>query len=331
MNRTFWALCFATVCAVGFVSLVSAGVVGRFCPDVTVEKYTVVAALGGDPYAPMNELVEGCHPTPAPRTPATFLLNAPLLLVADGALLWVMVPMVAAFIVAVLWAGVTVAEVDERWALIPLGALVLSPHYSGMMVHYASPTMAAPTLIAVAWAVIRRPRLAGFLLGAAAAIKLWPAIVIVALVARADTRRVGWWAVGSGAVFTLGGLLLPGVTVSGTVGALVEAGGFFTGWDGNWSLTARFGVWGAVVGLGVFGWSLRGGVDRRFGGAVVGGLLLSPLVWAYYWLAALPAVILLGRRVIVGRPVDTEEVEQRYGQVVGSAVVAHGHAHEVGS
>ena len=315
MRRSFWAAAFAVTCLVGYVSLIAGGVVGRFCPDVTVEKFTVVAAAEGEsPYLPMNELaarygnVPGCHPGPAPRTPAAFVLNAPLLLVPTGLLLWVMVPVVAAFIVAVMWAAVRVASVDPRWGLLPLGLLLMSPLYSGAMVHYASLTMAVLALVPVSWAVWRAsPRAAGLMLGAAAAVKLWPGIIVLALLARSDTRRVGWWAAGGGVALTVAGFAFPGVSAAGTVDALLGAKAYFGGWS-NWSAVANFGAVGLVAGLAVFVWSLLGGGGRRFGGATVAGLMLSPITWPYYWLAAVPAVFLLGRRVVVRRPVDPEEV-----------------------
>lgn len=277
--------------------------VGHF-PDVVSDKYTALAALDGSgPYATLDELAhrygfaEAGWPAPHPRPPAALLVQLPLVLIPDPAILWVAVAATLAKTVSLFWASARVAGVDTRLgAAALLVFMALPPFRASILYAVVTPV---PWAIVFGWLLLRlRPGWAGALFGFAAAVKLWPAIIVAALLFRRDTRRVALIGVVTATALTGAGLLLPGVSISGTVEALRTAGAVFGVTEGSISLYAAIGGWAVLVGGAVFAWAVAGGPDRRIGGAVVAGLLMSPIVWAGYWLSALPGAFLLYRRVL---------------------------------
>lgn len=277
-----------------------------YAPDLAYDKYTTLAAWQGwNPYAPMNQLTAHygyagvAWPVPAPRTPATFVVHAPLALIPDPALLWTMLPVTAAIVTACFWAAARLsAWPDPLWVLIGLIVVSLTVAIYVRMVIWASATMIVPGLIAVAMVLLHdRPRPAGALIGMAAAIKLWPGIIVLSLIVKC--RQSAAWAICAGGLVTGIGLLAPGASITGTVSAVSEAVTYFTGPHGppNLSVTAALGAVGLLPGIALFVWGLRGSADRSVGSSVVSGLMLSPFSWPYYWLAAVPVAGLLARHL----------------------------------
>ena len=155
-------------------------------------------------------------------------------------------------------------------------------------------------LILVAWAFQDRPW-AGIPLGIAAAWKLWPALVVIGFWL-SGRRRASYQA---GVVFFLMnavGLLLPGVSINGSLESLRNGNDDWLEHSQNASLARvlfRFGIpagIGIVVASGVGCWLALRDKSRAIALTVVAALLASPLSWPSYALAALPAGAIWWRR-----------------------------------
>ena len=300
-SRTLWIIGVIVATVIGLIAVVSSGAdypwqlyVGHF-PDLASDKYTALAAIDGSgPYATLAELAsrygfaEAGYAAPHPRTPAGLLTQLPLVLIPDRWLVLTGVPMMVAAVALLLWASTRIADIDSRWGVLALFLWVGSPLFSWDILY---PTAGFVSwLVVVGWWLVRNRRLwAGVVFGAAAAIKLWPGMIILALLARRDTRQMGWIAALAGASLTLGGLLLPGTSIDGTVTALRAAGAYFGRSEGNLSAIHAFGWPAAVVAVALFGWGItRRALDWRIAAAIGAGLLLSPLVWGNYYYALFP-------------------------------------------
>lgn len=304
-SRMLWIVGIIAAAAIGWIAVVSSGAdypwglyVGHF-PDLASDKYTALAAVDGSgPYATLAELADrygfakAGYAAPHPRTPAGLLTQLPLILVPDRWLVLAGVPMMVGAIAVLLWASTRIAGIDSRWGVLALFLWVASPLFSWDILY---PTAGFISWLVVLgwWLVRRRPTWGGVAFGAAAAIKLWPGLIVLALLARRDTRRMGWIAALTGALLTLGGLLLPGTSIEGTVEALQAAGEYFGQSEGNMSAFYAFGWPVAVVAAALFAWGVtRDSLEWRIAAAVGAGLLLSPLVWGNYYYALVPVATL---------------------------------------
>lgn len=195
------------------------------------------------------------------------------------------------------------------WPLLVAGLAVFPP----VTAHILWGQVGLPILLCLtaAWWALgrRRDGLAGALIGLAIALKIYPALVLVPLVARGRWRAV---------------------LVSGAAAALLIGGGFlFVGWEqtrlylgevlpaagdhgvgdvGNYALRERIGqplfAVTAVAALGALAWAgRRGELSQAYALAASAILLLSPVVWGHYFvLALLPwllAVAVASRRQLV--------------------------------
>ena len=302
--RWFWLLVWVFLVAYAYWLYSKMGILTSWAPiqhlpDVGTDKYATIAAFtGGNPYATISQLTStyGGWPAPAPRPPAAFLFLAPLTVVADGWLYRITAPINAAVIGFALWAGCRIGQLDERiGALLYLALAVPVLSVWWLLVWSGSATVFWLAAFAAGWLLIRsRPRVAGILFGAATSIKLWPGIVLVVLLVDRHTRKVALAGIGTFAVLTGAGLLLPGVNAFAAVKALVAADKFFRNATGtNLSLTSHLGVLGVSIGVAALVVAhLRHDFDWRIGWSTLAGLALSPLVWPYYLLAAFPAAAL---------------------------------------
>lgn len=309
-----WSTVVAAALVTGWVSIVYSGAdypwnlyVGHF-PDIAADKYTALAAVDGSgPYVSLAELAQrygfadSGWVAPGPRPPGALIWSVPLILIPDRWLLLVMVPVMVAWVGSLMWATTRIGGIDTRWGAVGVLLWIASPLYSWDVL-YGSMTFVTIWGVVVAWWLLpRRTLLAGGILGLAAAVKLWPAIVIAALLLRRDTRRSGLIAVVAATTISLAGLLLPGASIGGSIDALGQAGSHFGNSRGNLSSVQAFGWPAVAVAAAIFGIAIsRDRVDWRIGGAVVAGLMLSPIVWSNYLLTALPLVVLGSKSIIAG-------------------------------
>lgn len=253
--------------------------------DIVLDKYQAVEAwAGGDPYMTQSDLVARYelggygHPAPSPRSPSAIALESVTILIRDDVLRWLAMAAALATTSLTFYVIGRIGNVDQRLVAGMLLAYVL--WRPGRLVWW-NVTDISTLLIVSAWWQLRQSARASWLLGLAAALKLWPAAIVVALFTRRDTRGTSMQAAGWAAGFTGIGLLIPSVSIAGTVQAMRAAGEYW-GSAPTW-VTAVMATLLIATGALV-------SAEWRFGLAVVAGLLLSPIAWLDYWLAAIPLV-----------------------------------------
>lgn len=301
-------------------------------PDGIADKYLTVAAWDGsgtgatmDELADRYDLADSSVPSEVTRTPGTFVLQAPLMLVPDAAVVPLLAVSSVLGVLAACWAASRLSRLP-LWATGSIAVMVVTSPQMMWAYYFGTTSVVVAGLIAWSWAWKVRPSWAGALLGVAIVLKVWPALLLIPLMRRskATTLIAVAWAGG----LTLAGLLLPGT-------ALAVAGGwmFWVDFRTNWSLVRFIGLPAALtLGAVVMLASWRLSDDRRIAVAILVGLAVSPLSWAWYWVAAIPAVaVLLRRRVEVGRPVHPEKVVVDLGEAGRPGLVRQNEAHEVGA
>ncbi len=269
-------------------------------PDVLHERATAWEALNGDPYRPMSEIMPE-HGYPeitgglSPRTPAAFLLQVPLLLIPATILMPVVSLLIAGLVVGIL--ALTRRISGVRWDVLAwAGPLVFVSYPVVTGVSYGSVSVVVTVvLVLLAWAFHDKDW-AGIPLGLAAAMRLWPGLVIV-----------GFWLSGrrKAALIALAvflgvnalGLLLPGVTMEGSLQALTQGGGDWLAHNQNASLAlvlSRFDIPVVVATAIVSAIGLMLAVrnpSQAIGICLITALIASPLSWPTYMLAALPVLV----------------------------------------
>lgn len=155
-------------------------------------------------------------------------------------------------------------------------------------------------LLAAAWLALDRrwDILAGLLVGTAAALRIYPAVLLLPLAVAGNWRAVmaavvaivGWGLAG----IVVAGLdaTLTFVTLLGTLGG-VDAGSSSIALDDAWRVLSLIG--GAIL-LAWAGWLDRHAAERAdrllaWGLALGGMLLVTPVVWDHYPTALLPLVV----------------------------------------
>lgn len=239
-----------------------------------------------------------------PRPPAALLLQAPSLLMSPTTVLhWGGLFMVGSLLVVLVAAAVTSRL--PAWKVLAFGPLIaLSPQLLFQYEWAKFGTGVVPA-VAVGLALVRigRVRGAGLAFGIAAAVQLWPAILLVGLV-RIGARRAAVQGTFAGLVLTLVGLALPGVSVSGTLDVLRFAGDYFLGSFANGSVAGVVAWLGApqgvtpfvfMAGIAVWLWGLTQQQSQFWfiSWSLMAGLIISPLSWGLYWLTAIPVVFWL--------------------------------------
>jgi len=227
--------------------------------DAFLDWLTAHAILDGfDPHAPVPDIAAEYGwgvidlAWPHPRLPGALLLG----MVYAFPIGWLWLAR-AVCLGALVW---TVRLVRPGWLAVPL---VL---FAAQAVWYGNASAVVTLLVAVA---LRGSPAA---LGAATVLRLWPWFIgLVWLVNgrwRDAVKAAGWFA-----GLNLAGLLLPGVTVEGTVAAFVEASRY-AGTGVNWAVPLWVGV-PFAVGFLFFA--------RRFERwSPLAALAVSPVVWGHY-------------------------------------------------
>jgi hypothetical protein len=276
------------------------GLTAGLVPDVLHERATGWEAIYGNPYRPVGEvMVDHGYPTMSGglsvRTPAAFLLQAPLAHVPDSILLLLTVSGVLISLVICLALSIKMSHIDPRmiWWLGPAFFLsfpaVTAVGFGSLMV------LIPVTLVLVGW-TFRDRDWSGVAIGLAASSRLWPALIIVGLWLT-GRRKAALIAVATFLVATALGLALPGVTVGGTIEALSTGGSYWITNPQNVSLAHLFDATGispvvalvvaVLAGLGLALWYRH----QALALTVITALIASPLSWPAYTIVALPAMM----------------------------------------
>lgn len=304
LKASWWPIAFAAAAAIALLT------VHRIQPtttDIHLDRAHAIEAWSGDPYVTQHDLVVNHglghygHPAPSPRTPGAIAFESLTIPLSDATLLWLSVMASLVCTAVVFYASARIGGIDQRWAVATFVLyLAIRP---GRLMWWNVTDLAIP-LVVLAWLYLGNHRIAGPMLGVAAAIKAWPLVIVGVLFLRKDTRPVSVWAAATALLTTAIGLAIPRVSVSGTVESLSAAAALWGSPPGWLALTCGALLLVAAVML----------ADRnlRYGAAVVAGLVLSPIMWIDYWLAALPLLaITLGRVRSNSEPQPTETPSSR--------------------
>lgn len=300
---------------------------GAVFPDSVADKYLAKAAWDGTgAYSPFDELVSRyghdvpaeIYGSPVARTPGAILLASALIPFSDEAIIEALKVVSIGCLLIVSWATARIAGLPA-W----VGGLVAVGLAGSdlMMLQFVNGNLGIVVAALVAVALWQPNRIGGVALGVAAVLKVWPAVLLVPMLMFKRSRRSGWWALGTVSALCLAGLMIPTVSLAGTIRSMFAGAGYSV-LPRNLSASAILDVpliVGGVVGLVVLTLGmLSDHPGRRLGAATIGGLLASPVTWPVYWLAGLPAVAaairrpdadgsggpVVGRDVFQGRDLD---------------------------
>lgn len=268
--------------------------------DALADKYTALAAVDGygsdHSIADLVEHYTGAETdwrTLHPRPPAALLFQVTLVPIPDDKILKVMavVSVVSAIVIA--WATSRLARAPVLGPILAVGLISFVDLQQGNL---WKTTVGA--MVAVAWVLaMRAPNAAGLLLGIAAATKIWPLFVLAAMWRL--NRKVVLVGVATGVALTVAGLMLPGVSLGGSIETLRAASGFVATY-GNLTFAAGLAYLGvpfaeyvgAGVGFASLLWLMAKVEDPDLfvGWSIVLGLASSTIAWVTYWIAAVPVL-----------------------------------------
>jgi hypothetical protein len=226
---------------------------------------------GGDPY---HEFTGWVHP----RIPAAHLLQLPLGLIPPIGGGWS--PLAAAVLVA--GSGTLLVWLVARrwwWAAPPL--LLLWP-FATVDVN-GHPTFWYTSLLVLGFRQVEsRPWLAGLLLAVASSYRLFPLLLVAGLFL-ARRRTVAGWASGWFAALNLAGLMLPGVSIDGTLRGWSDVRGVWFDHLWNLSVTRWAPVWVVAVPAVLYLiWAWGREWRRAWNVGLVASLVSVPLLWSTY-------------------------------------------------
>jgi len=236
---------------------------------------------GVDPLVPLTELGTSV-PYIATRTPIGVALAAPLGLIAQPLRL----PSAAIFVALTGLLFLHLLNslgVSWWWAT----AIVVWP-FSEVDRH-GQTTFLFGALILAAVLTDGRPKLAGFLLALAVGLKLWPALIPLALFATGRRRIAAWTGIWFVALTTFL-LAATSITLDGAVAALTQD-------IANPANLSRTPIWLIPPAVIVFFlWARNQPWLRATAWSIPAGLALSPVLWAAYLpVLAVPMVLLRNR------------------------------------
>ena len=193
-------------------------------------------------------------------------------------------------------AGLLVEQRASRatWATTLVG---LAASYAVFLtVTLTATSVLALGLLTGAWLLRRRELAAGALIGTAAALRLYPGAMLLALLV-AGRRRTVVAGVAAAGAWTLAGFVLAGPSASLTFAGLA----MHLASPSSIAPARWLGPLAQVIGVGLLilsGLRLRRDPDDliAYGLACAGMLWVSPLVWDHYVLALLPLVVGLAMR-----------------------------------
>lgn len=268
-------------------------------PDVLYDRATAWEALWGDPHRSVSLILpEHGYPDAkgglVARTPAALLLQMPLLLIPEGGLMWITTLLILTLLGMILWLTHRISGVDLRLIMWVAPLLMLSLPVVTTISYGSLGVMMALVLILIAWMFLDR-EWAGIPLGVAAATRLWPGLIIVGFWL-SGRRRAAYQALAAFVVLQAAGLLLPGVTLSGSLSSVTHSGEAWLNHNMNASLALvllPYGIppvlavaFAAAIGL-LLAWRNK---PNAIPVSLVAAILASPLSWPSYSLSALPIV-----------------------------------------
>jgi len=273
-------------------------------PDVIHERATAWEAIWGDPYRPVGEILEdhgytGQGGEVSPRPPSALLLQTPLVLIPQGALMPVVTIAILLLLTWIGWLVHTISGVEPWKLLWTLPLVIISLPIVATLSYSPLFGVLSVALLLASWRYQDRPW-AGILLGLSAALRLWPGLVIIGFWI-AGRRSLAYKAVATFLVVSFAALLLPGVELGASIASLLEAESNWLNHNMNSSLALVLSPYGvpafAAIGVAsVFG-LFAANRNRAYAVpiTIIAGLIAASLSWPTYALAAVPVAALYAR------------------------------------
>lgn len=251
--------------------------------------------IGGNPYAPLNQISDLGYIYTAPRPPGALLVDVPLALVPEQLLISIMVVANVTVLVAITYISLRHSGLPSRWMVLTPLVMTSSPGLQVVRELNLAPLVGVA--IVSTWVLSKRRDSfwIGLPLGLAVAMRIYPVwFALVLLVA--GRKRVALAAMAVGAILNGVGLLLPAITVDGSVSVLTQ--NTFLTWTANTSIPGMLSEWlpstwvALALAVVLICWLLLRRPSLRDGLAVVGpaALLVGPVSWPMYLTAIGPAI-----------------------------------------
>lgn len=249
---------------------------------------------GTDPYStPWSEMsderVALDYGTPS-KTPAVAVAQAGWLLVPFNVVPEVAYVSNTAAIIGVCWLSARIAGRRFWWWLV-LPVVALWPVWVSYLL--GNPIFVWAFLILATWRLTQTRGDAwwvGVPLGVATSVRLWPALLVVALWAK-GYRRVAVATGGVAVGLNAAGLAAPGITLTGAASGLVSAGAAWGDFGTNSSLVRLLGGSPLILFVLVVVSVVVVYRQRSVGTAAVLAVLVSPVSWMSYYLVAGPVFL----------------------------------------
>jgi hypothetical protein len=262
---------------------------------------TEFAPIGGDELGDIHRV----HP----RTPGALLLMKPMAGVSvDDTYKATLVITSFAFLMTAVAILPRLANLNRRTVILSFIGLVASASFLSTL-EFGTHSGLLMLSVCGFWLAAKsgNDKLAGFALGIAGVLRVFPLLLLIPLW-RAGRREAVAWSIGTFILLNVIGLLVFDLDAVDAIRALTEAGSAWIGFSGNGSLAmplARLGVPSLVIGIvltlgaAVAAWLIshpRRDLDIVLGAVLVIALLTSPLSWEHYDLLALPVVAIFATR-----------------------------------
>lgn len=268
---------------------------GVFPGDVIADKAVAQAVVdNGDPYRPLDEIGNADGFWSAPRLPAALLIMTPLVLIPETPLIIGITILNVTAVVAVVFLSLRLAGISERWLIVTPLLLLTAPGLQAVRSTNVAPLVGLA--VVMTWSMVARgdSLVAGLPLALAASLKLFPLWIAFALIV-GGRRRAGSTALAVFVGLNLVGLLVPAVTVDGTIAVLGQE--TFYSWAANISLAALADpyipapITAAFVLVCLLAWLVISKPRWELGiVAAPLALLAGPLTWPMYLMAVGPLI-----------------------------------------
>lgn len=238
-----------------------------------------------------------------PRTPGSIFLMSPMLLLEWEYAYFVVVAIsVVAFLWLITYAIPRFCRVGVSDLFVPmLGVTVGSAYVENL--HWGTVSIPIALMVTLTWSRVRSGRSTGIVLGVASALKLYPGVMSIPLLASRVTRKSGVVAAVTFGLFNAAGAAITGVSLGESARMIQTGGSTWLMSSANLSLSGllsrnRWPGWVtyAVVVAGVaavMAVSRSRPINQSIALSLALAVVISPLSWISYDVLVLPVLMVL--------------------------------------